>query len=165
MLDAKREDALDQIDQLLGRVEDDARHKATVAEIRRLLKRLMPQRVSAVRRRTGEETEYRLEGRGEQATLAEFRRAGQPLRVPKHVYEQLVDLLASADRPLAFDEIMMQMARTATDTPAEWQARVVLRFLMRARPEVIRRARSRYRAVAPNRFRIAAEKWWRSAAR
>lgn len=165
MTEADREDTIVEIERLLVRIETDQRHRATVADIRKLLKRIGSAARRPTRRRTGEDTKYALEGEGEQASLAEYRQSGQPLRVGKPAYDLLVNTLAAAGRPLAFDEVMTAMANASSDPPADWQARVILRYLLRAKPDLVRRARSRYQPLNPPGLRKAAERWWKAARR
>lgn len=168
MTDAGRKATLGRIERLLARIQEaDPRHEAVIADIRQLVLALAatPRAVPA-QRRTGEGTSYSVEGAGDTASLAEYRASGQPLRVAKHTYDVIVEVLGSAQRPLPFDEIMVNAAKKSGDAPADWQVRVVLRYLLRAEPPVLRRTRSRYHPVTPpGKFAGAASKWWRRAAK
>lgn len=77
----------------------------------------------------------------------------------RRIYDGIVDVLERADRALPFDEVMTEAAKGAFP-PAEWQVRVVLRFLMRKPPSIVLRERSRYRAADPQKLRAAANKMW-----
>lgn len=165
MADKEVNNPIEDIERLLRRIEKahpDA--KAVVSEIRERVRLLIdrPRRSSA--RRTGAETTYVVEGgTGDKGSLAEHRPSGQPLRVSKQAYDIVVDVLAAAERPLPFDELMAQTT-TKVNAPADWQVRVVLRYLLRAEPEIIRRVRSRYQPVTPRTFKAAANRAWKATA-
>lgn len=159
-------DALERIDRLLAQISQiDGRHRVAVAEIRRLLKTVVAAPVPTAHKRTGAKTGYTVEGDGPQATLSEHRAAGQPLRVPKSAYDQIVAVFIDSDRPMPFDDIMREINSKGPviSSPAEWQVRVVLRFLLRAKPPLLLRARSRYQPVVQAAFAVAAGKWWLAA--
>lgn len=159
----KEVNIIGEIEGLLSQIEKaHPDQKTTVAAIRHRLRSLGAKPRPPVRRRTGQETSYTVEGTGGQASLAEHRPSGPPLRVPKRAYDVVVDVLSTAARPLPFDELMSAM-RDQTDPPADWQVRVVLRYLLRADPPVLRRSRSRYQPVTSGKFRTAASKWWKAA--
>jgi hypothetical protein len=159
------ENPLATIERLLSGIErSDSRHVAAVAEIRRLLHDRTQRSRVVPRRRTGDGTKYAVEGRGSQASLSESRPTAQPLRVGKPTFDLVVSVLGSADRPLGFDEIVAAVGTKSDHAPADWQIRVILRFLLRADPEILLRSRSRYHAVTPTKFASASNKWWAAAA-
>lgn len=160
----KRDRVLQEIGRLLGQIErDDPRQRAAVDDIRKLIGEIGPRSKASAPRRTSDTTTYRIAGVGAQASLGEHRPAAQPLRVPRAMFNAIVAILADSDRPVPFDEIMRDAAK-AQQPPAEWQARVVLRFLMRADPEILVRSRSRYQPNDSKHFLKLAEKWWKDTA-
>lgn len=159
----------------------------TVEEVRRLLDRIVKRHpdvhdlaveiagmldglVSAMtkkpaQRRTGENVEYRVEVVNKRPMLYELRPAGAPLRVSHDLYMALVRVLGPSLRPLSYDEIAEGVEEMTGTKVAEWQGRLLLRFIQRADPPIVVRERSRYRAVDPAKFPAAALKLWRSSER
>lgn len=119
-----------------------------------------------VQRRTGEGVEYRIETVKKRQMLYEVRPAGAPLRVSHDLYTALVSVLAESEKPLSYDEIAEGIEKTSDMKLAEWQGRLLLRFIQRADPPIVVRERSRYRLVDPaTKFTTAAQKLWRSTER
>lgn len=161
MPDMEVNDPIKEIERLLVAVEKaHPDQRPLVAAIREQL-RFVTARSRPSPRRTGEATTYSVEGSGEHAGLAEYRRSGPPLRVPQGAYDLVVSVLAAAERPLPFDELMSALRAEQADPPADWQVRVVLRYLLRAEPALLRRTRSRYQPVTPKSFKGAADRWWK----
>ena len=123
------------------------------------------------RSRTGEQTSYRIERPAASridlsyACLLESRPGARPLRVPHGEFRSVVDALAQLERPVPFDDLMAAVTKaTAGSRPSEWQVRVVLRFLLKATPPILRRSRSRYFPENPQSFSKDADNWWRRSA-
>lgn len=164
MPDMEVNDPIKEIERLLSAVEKaHPDQKPVLAAIREQL-RSVTTRNRPSPRRTGEATTYSVEGTGGHAGLAEYRSSGPPLRVPKPAYDHVVNVLAAADRPLPFDDLMSAL-RKGADPPADWQVRVVLRYLLRADPAVLRRTRSRYQPITLRAFKAGAERWWKATTR
>jgi hypothetical protein len=79
-------------------------------------------------------------------TLTEFRTSGKasPFRCPNRLYDAMAQVLASAERGLAVEEIIVEAARVLGEPPADHQVRVVLRLWMHAEPALVSRNRARY---------------------
>jgi len=118
-----------------------------------------------VQRRTGTGVKYRIEMVNKRAMLYEVRPLGAPLRVSHELYTSLVRVLAATDTPLYYDEIAEGVEEATAAKLAEWQGRLLLRFLQRADPSIVVRERSRYRVVDTERFPAAAQRLWRATER
>jgi hypothetical protein len=99
------------------------------------------------------------------AMLYEIRPAGAPLRIGRDVYDATVDVLATAGKPLNYDEITEGVEARICASLGDWQGRTVLRFIQSADPPIVIRSRSRYRAVDPSKFAAAARRLWTSTAK
>lgn len=154
------------IRQLLGEIVRN--HPAQKGVVRRIeehlddLVRLAGHR-RPVRPRRGKDINYVVEVVNQRPMLAERRSSGQPLRVDQDFYRGVVSVLASAKKPLTFDDIMEGVAPQMVQRPADWQLRVVLRFLRRHSPPILGRERGRYTAEDSKTFLTAAAKAWKAA--
>jgi len=114
-----------------------------------------------LQRRTGENTRYAVETISQRPMLSEYRSVGRPLRVDESLFDGIASVLGGTTKPIAFDEIADGVEKLIGTRPVEWQMRVVLRFLLRAAPPILKRNRSRY-APESKGFKAAAHKWWRA---
>jgi hypothetical protein len=162
MSDAKK--AIETARRLLaGIAKEHPDQRGVVAEITKLIGsievELVPHR--PLQRRTGENTRYAVEIINHRQMLSEYRSVGRPLRVDKPLFDGIVSMLAGTSKPIAFEEIADGVERLIGTRPVEWQMRVVLRFLLRADPPILKRNRSRY-SPESKAIRASAAKWWQS---
>jgi hypothetical protein len=103
---------------------------------------------------------YVVDSRSE--TLTEFRTSGKasPFRCPKPLYDAMALVLASAERPLAVEEIIVQTAKLLSEPPADHQVRVVLRLWMHVEPALVSRNRTRYAPTDAASFPSSAQSVW-----
>jgi hypothetical protein len=94
--------------------------------------------------------------------LAEHRTSGKskPFRCPKALYEAVTKVLASAERPLAVEEIASEVGNMTGEAPAEYQVRVPLRLFMSVDPALVSRNRARYRAITSDNFATKTKELW-----
>jgi hypothetical protein len=114
------------------------------------------------KKRTGESTLYRVEAVNSREVLGEYRPSASPLRVGRDIYDAVVQSLSQSERPLGVDEALTAIVRAVDTPPAEWQIRVVLRYMLRGDPPFVARNRSRYHPLNNKTFRKAAANWWES---
>ena len=146
-------------------VQDHPDTHEAVDQIHKLLDGLPGTRRRSVQRRTGEGVRYEVRTVNKRALLYEVRPAGAPLRVGRDLFDAMVELLAAANKPMSYDELAEGAeAKTGADL-ADWQGRVLIRFLQQADPPIVIRERSRYRAVDPSKFAAAARRLWTSTAK
>jgi hypothetical protein len=69
-------------------------------------------------------------------------------------------VLASAERPLAVEEIIVQTAKLLSEPPADHQVRVVLRLWMHVEPALVSRNRTRYAPTDAASFPSSAQSVW-----
>lgn len=140
-------------------------------EIGRLLAAAIPKlevqqaRASASQRlRDAKGREYLVQGERANEALIEYRLSGKakPMRCPKSVYEAMVQVLESADRPLSVEEIATGVEKVMGVRPADFQMRVPLRLWMNVQPPLLSRNRARYRASAPQTVQSVAHALWSS---
>jgi hypothetical protein len=123
----------------------------------------------AIQKRGGRNIKYAVEQISGRPLLTELRMGGgsKPFRVGRDIYDAVVETLARSERPLMFDEIMEQVGAAVQPRPAEFQVRMVLRFLLRAQPTMLLRSRNRYAraqvAASASKFTDLAKRAWRSA--
>jgi hypothetical protein len=65
---------------------------------------------------------------------------------------------------LEFEEVLQGVAKKLPD-PTDWQVRVVLRFLMNAKPPLIVRERNKYRPLHPKKLLAEADAAWSALAK
>jgi hypothetical protein len=159
-------DALGSIRKVLARLlKDHPAEENAINQILRLLDKVehavSPPKVPAGKR-TGEHTTYSVRIANRQPILSETR-GGQVMRVDYDLFNSVVAVLRKSDQPLPFDEIVAGVSTNTKVRPVEWQVRVVLRFLLRADPPVLRHSRSRYFPVDQKTFSHSALSWWQSS--
>lgn len=118
----------------------------------------------ADRQTRGKPKSYQVEGAGAEEVLAEYRPDDKtPFRCPRTTYDALAKVFAKSDRFLKYEEVIKLLAKEIKPVPADYQARVILRFW--AQPEVglIERSRARYRANKATGFGEAAKRAWKEA--
>lgn len=143
--------------QLLGQIEDTW-HEGGVAP--------KPKRTSS---RGATITGYSVEDWQAEPHLVEKRDSGaQPFRTPKDHYDAVVDILATANEPMRFEEIRVlaakQLGFESDDELPIYRLRIVMRFLDRL--GLLKHESRQYRRSSSARsFTSAASKEWKSAAR
>ena len=138
--------------------------KSVTDEVHSLLARILPDSAAPdalPQKRSGVGVRYEVRRSGTSSALYELRPGGAPLRVGQDVFLGVTDVLASANRPLSHDEIGEEMPKQLM--ASEWQIRVVLRFLQKATPPILRRSRSRYAASESKKFLMETERHWQRA--
>jgi hypothetical protein len=80
------------------------------------------------------------------------------------MYDATVTVIANADAPLEFEEVMKAVREVRPDPP-DWQVRTVLHFLLNAQPPLIVRERSRYRSELPKKLLAEAKQLWHAHAK
>jgi hypothetical protein len=135
--------------------------RATVEEIRKLVLQ------AALAVDGPAANDYRVEKRSQGEVLSEHRasRSGAPFRVPKSIHDASVVVLAQADRPLDFEELVHLVGGKLGVAVPSFQLRVLTRFWLSLENPFLMRIRSRYRAKDVKTFKSNAEKAWRVAAR
>lgn len=104
---------------------------------------------------------YAREEVGGAEVLAEYRDDSPlPLRASKAVFDEVVSILAKADKPMPFRAVQTQLRDRFTEEPAEYQARIVLRYLQSPQIKLITRRNASYRATDPKKIRRAAKDAW-----
>ena len=143
-------DALELIEALQQQVETKRHPDAPPAPIRR---------ASADERAQ----EYFVQGTHEGDFLTERRPSGsQPFRCPKDAYDAAADILARADQPLHFDELLERLNKAMGDRQADYRLRVCLRFWLAHK--VVERFRTRYRVIDAGTFPASAKSLWEETA-
>ena len=111
-------------------------------------------------------TRYTIERKKNEAeVLTEHRGRGasQPYKCPRYVFDRAVEVIAGADPAMEFEEVLQGVAKKLPD-PTDWQVRVVLRFLMNAKPPLIVRERNKYRPLHPKKLVAEAGGAWAALA-
>lgn len=109
---------------------------------------------------------YVRESVGGSEVLAEYRHDSRiPLRSPREMFFGVVEILAKAADPLAFDELQAMLGERFGSEPAGYQARIALRFLTSADVELVTRSKSRYSAVRQGQLKTASQQVWESLPR
>jgi hypothetical protein len=94
--------------------------------------------------------------------LTERRPSGsQPFRCPKDAYDAAAKLLADAQQPLHFEELLDQLNGAMRERQADYRLRVCLRFWLASGR--VERFRTRYRATEPAAFEREAQGLWEKA--
>jgi hypothetical protein len=113
------------------------------------------------RRERGQE--YFVQRTHEGEFLTERRPSGsQPFRCPKDAYDAAAAILARADQPLHFDELLERLNQAMGDRQADYRLRVCLRFWLAHK--LVERFRTRYRVVEAGAFEGRAKSAWEEAA-
>lgn len=103
------------------------------------------------RRRNGQSQEYVIQQTAEGEFLTERRPTGsQPFRCPKDAYLAAARVVADAEEPLHFDELLDRLNAAMNQRQADYRLRVCLRFWVQH--ELVRRFRTRYHAADPATF-------------
>jgi hypothetical protein len=91
--------------------------------------------------------------------LTERRPTGsQPFRCPKDAYIAAAKVLAGAEEPLHFDELLERLNAAMEQRQADYRLRVCLRFW--GQQGLVQRFRTRYHAGEAKTFLRAAEEAW-----
>jgi hypothetical protein len=106
--------------------------------------------------------EYFVQRTHEGDFLTERRPSGsQPFRCPKDAYDAAAVILAHADQPLHFDELLERLNKAMGDRQADYRPRVCLRFWVGHK--LVERFRTRYRIIDPGTFSASARSLWEEA--
>jgi hypothetical protein len=106
--------------------------------------------------------EYFVQKTHEGEFLTERRPSGsQPFRCPKDAYDAAADILAHADQPLHFDELLERLNTAMGDRQADYRLRVCLRFWLGHK--LVERFRTRYRVIEAKTFSASARSLWEEA--
>jgi hypothetical protein len=121
-----------------------------------------PSRESRKSANTPPAQEYIVQKTHEGDFLTERRPSGsQPFRCPRDAYTAAAKVLAQASEPLHFDELLERLNGAMHERQADYRLRVCLRFWLGHK--LVERFRTRYRAVDPKTFIIAAQALWDEA--
>ncbi len=103
--------------------------------------------------------EYFVQRTHEGEFLTERRPSGsQPFRCPKDSYDAAAEILARAEQPLHFDELLERLNKAMGDRQADYRLRVCLRFWVGHK--LVERFRTRYRVVDAGTFLARAKSLW-----
>jgi len=107
---------------------------------------------------------YQVEETAGGPVLTEGREGGKspPFRATKAVYDAVTSVLATAEKPLRFEDIMDRMAKSGPVPPGDFQVRVCIRFLATRQPPLVIRTRSAYHPVSKS-LATDAQTAWRVA--
>lgn len=107
--------------------------------------------------------EYTVEQRRREQCLCEYRIGGrsQPFCCPRDVYEAIVEVLASNNDWIQFDDIRARAGENLDAIVPEYLPRVCLRFWQSTTPPIVEKNRTRYRSCASGSFKSAARRAWR----
>ena len=110
-------------------------------------------------RRNNQAQEYIIQRTAEGEFLTERRPTGsQPFRCPKDAYVAAANVLAEAEEPLHFDELLDRLNAAMNQRQADYRLRVCLRFW--GQRGLMGRFRTRYHASDAGTFVRAAEGAW-----
>ena len=151
------------IEQIVKKYPDTSQAVEEIAHHLDLLEAATPNTPPRSPRRSGEGTRYAIQNVHQRLMLAEHRPTGRPLRASRELFDAVVETLAQAKKPVGYDELAEGTAAKFGSHPIDWQLRVVLRFLLRATPAILRRERSRYFPEDRRLFKRSAETWWNAA--
>ena len=111
----------------------------------------------------GKPKEYRVEKRGTEEVLAEYRADDEnPFRCPRQTYDVLATVLAGTEDWVKYRDLVKMVAKELRPKPADYQMRIVLRFWSQPEIGLVKRARARYRLTNASHFSESARKAWRS---
>ena len=115
---------------------------------------------TAVRSRRGKPKRYERHERGGEMFVAEYRPdSPYPFRVPKATLDEVVEVLATSDRPLRFVDLSSAVAKRLGDNLVNYQLHVCLRLLASGG---LTRVRGRtYAPADPKAFRRKFGKLWK----
>jgi hypothetical protein len=116
----------------------------------------------SLRKRGASASNYTMERLPGGEVLTEHRPGGvsKPFRVPQSLYLLASKTLATAEKPLKFEEFLKAISEKASPSHAEHQVRTILRFWQTLEPPLVNRARSRYLAATPKTFARDAQRRW-----
>lgn len=173
----KAGESVRQIRRLLGdllRVRDDSRQPVAdilqhLEVVDEFVQQARPMRVAKVRPAGGRQTAatYAIEKKKNAEEVLVERRANgtsQPFRCPRYLYDGIVRVLATAEEPLEFEEVLQGVTKVVPD-PAEFLVRVAVRFLMSLEPPLVARHRKRYRPARKGKFQTDARAAWTTLAK
>jgi hypothetical protein len=110
-------------------------------------------------RRNTQSQEYIIQRTAEGQFLTERRPTGsQPFRCPKDAYLAAAKVLAGAEEPLHFDELLERLNSAMEQRQADYRLRVCLRFW--GQQGLVQRFRTRYHAGDAGTFVRDAERAW-----
>ncbi len=93
--------------------------------------------------------------------LAEYREDNAiPLRTPKEVLFALVEILSDANRRVSFGELQKKLAKRVGTPPADYQARIAIRFLMSQDARLISREKAKYHLCETENSSLAIKRVW-----
>jgi hypothetical protein len=100
---------------------------------------------------------------GGSEVLAEYRHDSPiPLRAPKEIVEAVAEILSKAKKSLSFGALHAELGRRFGGRPAEYQARIALRFLASQEVRLVTRRNAKYQAVDAQRTTGAAKSAWKA---
>ncbi|MEE9295599.1 MAG: hypothetical protein V3W34_11645 [Phycisphaerae bacterium] len=109
----------------------------------------------------GKAKEYRVERTGKREVVAEYRPDDlRPFRCPRSTYDAVARALAKSSGPVAYDQIVSDVAQSLGTARADYQIRVALRFLTDPDVGLVERNRARYRVLRSRSFLKQARDAW-----